>query len=102
MGAQPIDKPRRPYRGGKSRIWSIDDLPMPRAWFHGPKWKPLCGVTQRPIAEVNPPWANRVRANRRFVLVFTFEEEVRERVLEQLAPGVFAMWSDPREQLGLG
>jgi hypothetical protein len=63
---------------------SIDELPM-----------------QRPIADVDPPWASRCRAGRKFVLVFTFEDEVRERVLEEIRPGVFAQWSAPLERLGL-
>ena len=80
---------------------SIDELPMPRAWMHGPRWQSHFGVTQRPIADVDPPWASRCRAGRKFVLVFTFEDEVRERVLEEIRPGVFAQWSAPLERLGL-
>lgn len=30
-----------------------------------------------------------------------FYEDVRERVCEELRPGVTAMWSDPHERLGM-
>ena len=72
---------------GTRRVWSPDRLPMPRALFHGPKWRRRCDVYL--LGSVTPK------------LVFSFEDEVRERVLEQLRPGVFAMWSDPFEQLGI-
>jgi len=98
---------RVPYRGGgltthRSRLWSIDNLPMPRAWLTGPRWRSAFGVERRSITEVKPPWANQVRAGRRWVLCFSFEEDVRERVLEEeLAPGVLPEWSDPRERIGV-
>lgn len=80
------------------RMWSTDRLPMPRAFFFGRRWKKLCDVTERPIAEVDPEAAKYHRPGRK-LLLFSLEEEVRERVLEQLAPGVFAEWTDVKERL---
>lgn len=76
------------------RMWSTDNLPMPRAFFKGPKWKRLCGVEERPIAEVHPIAAQYHRPGRK-LLIFTFEDEVRERVLQrEIRPGVIPMWSE--------
>jgi hypothetical protein len=82
------------------RMWSLEQLPMPRAFFTGPKWKRLCEVREVPIAEIHPQAAELHRPGRK-LLIFSFEDEVRERVLERLGHDVFACWSDPREQLGL-
>jgi hypothetical protein len=81
-------------------MWSFDHLPMPRAFFKGPKWKRLCDVSERLIADVDPFAAQYHRPGRK-LLMFTLEDDVRERACEQLRPNVFAQWSDPREQLGL-
>jgi hypothetical protein len=83
------------------RCWCVDRLPRVRTLMLGPRWRQAFGVEQRPIAEINPPWAMQVRADRKWVLVFTLEDEVRERVLEEIRPGIFAQWSDPREWLGV-
>lgn len=86
---------------GTRRIWSYDRLPMPRAFFHGPRWRSHCGVTSRDIREV-APWAAPYHPNGRRLLVFTFEPDVRELVLEEeLRPGVTPMWSDPYERFGV-
>jgi len=82
------------------RIWNVDGLPMVCTFLCGRRWRADFGVEQRPIAEVNPPWADLCRADRRWVLTFTLEDDVRERVIEhgeELRPGVFAMWDDETE-----
>ena len=78
------------------RMWSTDNLSMPRAFFSGPRWKRLCGVQEIPIAAIDPIAATYHRPGRK-LLVFTFEEEIRERICEQLRFNVYAQWSDPRE-----
>lgn len=78
-------------------IYSVDDLPMPRAFMHGPKWRRHFEVQAVPIAVLSPALASFHRPGRT-VLTFSFETDVRELVLEQLRPGVFAEWSDPRER----
>lgn len=76
------------------RMWSLDRLTMPRAFFCGPKWKRLCGVTERPIAEIDPAAAALHRPGRK-LLMFSLEDEVRERVLPpEIRPGVIPMWDD--------
>src|SRR5205807_90016 len=82
------------------RMWSLDQLPMPRAFFRGPKWRRLCGVAELLIADVDPVAAQYHRPGRK-LLLFSFEDDVRERVLEPLRHDVVAQWSDPREQLGI-
>jgi hypothetical protein len=86
-------RPRRSLR----RMWSLDQLSMPRAFFTGPKWKRLCGVEERPIADVLPEAATYHRPGRK-LLLFSLEDDVRERVLEELRPGVYAEWTDVRER----
>jgi len=85
-------------RRSTSRIYNVDGLRMPRCWMWGPKWKRHFNVRAVPITDVFPqsapyhrPWAT--------VLVFTFEEDLREMILEEIRPGVHAMWSDPRERI---
>lgn len=80
------------------RMWSSDELPMPRAFFRGPRWKRLCDVREVPIAEIDPVAAKYHRPGRK-LLIFTFEDEVRERICEQLRFDVYAQWSDPRDRL---
>lgn len=70
------------------RLFNDDNLPMPRCFLHGPKWRRHFEiVTQR-------------RAFCRGRLIFTFEPDVRELVRkgfnepEELRPGVFAEWSE--------
>jgi hypothetical protein len=82
------------------RLWSFDHLPMPRAFFRGPKWKRLCGVSERLIADVDPFAAQYHRPGRK-LLLFSFEDDVRERACVPIRGDVCAQWSDPREQLGL-
>ena len=78
------------------RMWSLDQLPMPRAWFTGPRWKRLCEVRELPIADVDPVAAQYHRPGRK-LLLFSFEDEVRERVLVRLRDDVYAEWTDPLE-----
>jgi hypothetical protein len=76
------------------RMYSLDNLPMPRAFFKGPKWKRHCGVREVPIADVLPIAAQYHRPGRK-LLIFSLEDEVRERVLpREIRPGVIPMWSD--------
>lgn len=82
------------------RMWSMDRLPMPRAFFRGPKWKRLCGVREIPIAEIDPIAAQYHRPGRK-LLIFSFEPDVRERVCQAIQYDRVAMWSDPLEWLGL-
>lgn len=84
---------------GMRRIWSIDRLPV-RAFMFGPKWKRLFDVREVPVAEVDRLSAKYHRPGKK-LLVFTLEEDIRERVQVEIRPGVFAEWSDPREQLGI-
>jgi hypothetical protein len=83
------------------RLWSLDRLPMARAFLTGPRWRSTFDVQKRSLAEIRPPWWRHVRSGRKWVWVFTLEEDVRERLLEELSPGVFAQWSDPREWTGM-
>jgi hypothetical protein len=71
------------------RLWNADHLPMPRVFMIGPRWRRHFGVKSEP------------RAFRSSKLTFTFEPDVRELVLDEIRPGVYAQWSDPFERLGL-
>lgn len=88
--------PRRRRRAVR-RMWSLDNLPLPRAWFYGSKWKRHFDVRERPIAEIDPLAARLHRPGRK-LLIFTFEDDVRELVHkgfnepEEIRPGVFAQW----------
>jgi hypothetical protein len=83
-------------RESTRRMWSFDGLPMARVYMHGPKWRRWFEVREVPIAEIDPDAAPLHRPGRK-LLVFTLEEDVRERVCEQLGFDRYAMWSDPRE-----
>lgn len=89
-----------PRRRRIRRMWSLDRLPMAQAFFHGPKWKRLCGVEEKRIADIDPAAAKLHRPGRK-LLMFSLEDEVRElatrrglKVYEELRPGVFEEWSD--------
>jgi hypothetical protein len=86
---------RRPSRRRILRLYCLEPT-LVRAWFYGPKWKRLCGVREVPISDVVP--ADQVGWHRKGkrLLVFSHEDEIRERVLDEIRPGVFAMWTDPR------
>jgi len=51
-----------------------------RVFLVGPRWRRLFGVIG---------------------LLYDLEPDVREQILEELRPDVVAIWTDPREQLGL-
>jgi hypothetical protein len=74
-----IRERRRGRIGCMLNGWVACRLPMPRVFLLGPRW-------------------------RRFLVEGTkhdydFADDVRERVLEEVRPGVVAMWSDPRERV---
>jgi hypothetical protein len=71
-------------RGGR-RLCCLDNLPMLRVFLHGPRWRARFGVRKS-----HGTWGP---------LIVTLEDDVRERVCEELRPGVCAQWSDPRERL---
>lgn len=99
----PVLGPRQPRRfrpprtGGGRRLFSLDRLRV-RVWMWGPRWRRAFGVREVPLTEIAPesvPYHPRARG--KTLLVFSLEDEVRERVLEEIRPGVYAQWSDPRE-----
>ena len=75
-----------------ARTWCVDNLPSVRCLMIGPRWRRHFGVERRPLCEVRPPWHALVRHGRRWVLCFTLEDDVRERVLDGIRPGVYAEW----------
>jgi hypothetical protein len=100
--------PRRGQRRGQRRLYVFDGLRMPFVWVTGPRWRRYfgvreacqvryvhCGETGR-IAVVRGP----LRAQ---MLIYSFEDDVRELVLMQreIRPGVYAQWWDPREDLAV-
>jgi hypothetical protein len=70
---------------------------MPHVWLHGPRWIACFGVQRVPARQIFPDF---VPSNRVF-LVYSFEQDLRELMCAELRPGVYADWSDAREQLGL-
>jgi hypothetical protein len=91
---------RQQKREATRRMWPLEQLPMPRVYMHGPKWRRFFDVQERPIAEIDPEAAKLHRPGRK-LLWFSLEDDVRERVLEPLGFDRYAEWSDPRERLGL-
>lgn len=87
---------QRRRRTGHRRLYSLDHLPMVRVWMHGRRWRRHFGVREVPIAEFAPSSAPYHRPGKK-LLVFSLEDDVRELVLEELRPGVYAEWSDPRD-----
>jgi hypothetical protein len=90
---------RRALIGGGTQLFSLDYIRV-RTWMWGPRWRSLFGVRHVPLVEVNPIAAPYHPADKK-VWLFTLEDDVRERVLEEIRPGVYADWSDPRERFGL-
>jgi hypothetical protein len=88
--------PGRPR--GHCRVFVFDGLRMPRVWMHGRRWKRHFGVRAVPLVDVAPGAAPYHRVGKT-LLVYTFEEDIRELVLlgRELRPGVYAQWWDPRE-----
>lgn len=91
--ALPPRRARPRVIGGGARLYSADRLRV-RVWMWGPRWRSAFGVTRVPIAEFDPRVAPLFRPGTK-LSVFTLEEDVRERVLDEIRPGVYAMWSDP-------
>lgn len=79
---------RRGQRRGFRRLYVFDELQMPRVWITGPRWRRHFGVREA---------CHRIQ--RTSMLIYSFEDDVRELVLGQLEirPGVYAQWVDPRE-----
>jgi hypothetical protein len=81
---------RRGQRRGHRRVWVFDNLRMPRVWMTGPKWRRYFGVRDA---------CHRIQ--RMSMLIYSFEDDVRELVLGplEIRPGVYAQWVDPWEIL---
>jgi hypothetical protein len=89
---------RRRRRDRPRRLAVLETLPMPRVFLRGPRWQKHFNVQRRPIADVHP-WSAESRRPGKTLFVYSFLDDVRERVLEQLRHDVYAEWSDPREGL---
>jgi hypothetical protein len=74
------------------RMACLAPLPNIRVFLHGPRWRRTFDVKEVATAL---PRGGPVR----LVLLYDFEADVRELVLDELRPDVFAMWSDPRERI---
>lgn len=86
-----VERPARPRRGVR-RMWSLDRLPMPRVFMTGPRWRSAFGVREIPIADLDAAAAKLHRPGRK-LLIFSLEEDVRERVMPpEIRPGVYAEW----------
>lgn len=88
-----------PRKRSTRRMWSTDRLPMPRAFFYGPRWRRHFGVSEVPIVDIAPEAAKYHRHGRK-LLIFSLEEDVRELICEPIYHDKYAMWSDPREGIG--
>lgn len=80
MAARRVERRRRPHEAS-GFVWCR--LPMLRMVICGPKWRQF----------FYEPGSREVRD--------VFHEDVRERVLEEVRPGVYAQWSDPFERLAI-
>jgi hypothetical protein len=80
------------------RVWIAPVLRNVRVFMYGPRWQRHFDVQRRPVADIDPEAARYHRAGKR-LLIYDVEADVRERVLEELRPGVVAQWVDPRERL---
>jgi hypothetical protein len=96
---QAVQRKQR-RRASTRRMWSLDDLSMPRAYMRGPRWRSMFNVREVPIADIDPQAAQYHRPGRK-LLMFSLEADVHELVQEEIRPGVFAEWSDPYERLPL-
>jgi hypothetical protein len=79
------------------RLHCLDRLPQVSVFMHGPRWRRTFDVREVALALPRVDGDRRVRR----VLVYDFEADVRERIVEELRPDVVAMWCDARERLGL-
>lgn len=84
---------------GHRRIYVLDGLRTSRVWMHGPRWRSSFGVREVPLVDLlHPPCVSNTK---RKVLTWSFEDDIRELMLDEIRPGVFAQWSDPFERIGL-
>jgi hypothetical protein len=79
------------------RLHCLDRLPRVSVFMHGPRWRRTFDVREVALALPRVDGDRRVRR----VLVYDFEADVRERILEELRPGVDSMWVDVYERLGM-
>jgi hypothetical protein len=69
-------------------------LPALRVALYGRRWWRLCTGARGELATLFDVYVGE--------LIYPhIEEEVRERIVEEMRPGIASMWSDPRERLGL-
>lgn len=81
--------PHTLWMGGQRQLCTDVPLPLARMWLCGPKWRRGFEVEAQK------------RSFRKSRLVVSFEADIRERICEELRPGVVAQWSDPYERFGL-
>lgn len=82
------------------RVFSFDNLPQVRYWFHGPRWRRHFEIDSVPVEKVAPISAGFHRPGAH-ILIATLEEDIRELICEPIGPNKYAMWSDPREHFNL-
>lgn len=82
------------------RLECLAPLPSCRVFITGPRWRQRFGVELRALADVAPQ-STQFHPDGRKILIYDFEDDVRELVLVPIRGELPAMWSDPREQLGL-
>lgn len=81
------------------RLYSTDGLGV-HVFMTGPRWRSHFQIREVPIADVVPPDQISWHPRGKKILMFSLEDECRERMCEEIRPGVFAMWSDPYERWG--
>lgn len=84
--------------GRGTRLFSLDRLRI-RVWMWGPRWRSSFGVRRVLLSEIAPESAPYHRPGKT-LSVFTLEDDVRERICDEIRPGVYAQWSDPRDTFG--
>lgn len=65
--------------------------------MRGPRWRRHFGIVSEKLGAPEP----RAPLKKRTFLFYDFSADVAELVVEELRPGVAAMWVDVRERLGL-
>ncbi len=91
--------------GSYVRGYASTELAWPRVWVSyasrsGERKARAAGIERRRVLDVFPKCTDRRQPDRR-AWFYDFEEDVRERLFEELRPGVVAMWADPLERLGV-
>lgn len=79
----------------------LDGLRMPRVWMHGPKWMRSFGVREVLLVDILPDRMRPYFDPKRKGLTWSFEDDIRELITEEIRPGLVAQWSDPLERIGL-